>query len=513
MEKMDMTLVVAPLRWNFTTPLGLALLKSCLQENNYDSICLDLSYKYKVEYVKLLRKKSKKINHNYKTFKQTEMLLKSSSLGLPSLWLPFIKLGLAWLWARTNYPFELLESNEDGQEPIDKKVIKLYQGMAKDIIKYNPQYVGFSVDPINIGSSLNIAKILKNRFPDVKIIFGGTGILYSWQILLKKYPFIDFCVVGEAEYSLPKLLNSLDKNLSINVAGVAYNVKGNVKYSPPIGLTDMNKLPAPNYDDFKVKNYAYIGVETQRGCINRCAFCSIRFCLGSEIYREKKIKNIIKEIKILKDKYGSKFFFCDNILNASKKRIDDLCKNLMKENISWEGFFFPNIDKETAMLMKKAGCRLAWLGIESFDDETLSKMNKMIKKENIVKTIKNLHEAGVPIEAQILALFPTESLIGFLKTCYNLLKYNRFIDGLDMATFVNTYNSLVHRNPERYDIRLIRKDDNVFKIFSSVPYTQNKFLKNTISLPLIKFVKFVFRLQGKEIKQILEQDKCWYGFL
>ena len=60
--------------------------------------------------------------------------------------------------------------------------------VIKEIESYNPRYVGFTAMTHNISSVAYIAKIIKERRKDVKIILGGVHITSVTAETYKKYP-------------------------------------------------------------------------------------------------------------------------------------------------------------------------------------------------------------------------------------------------------------------------------------------------------------------------------------
>jgi len=68
--------------------------------------------------------------------------------------------------------------------------------------------VGFSTYVWNIRLSLEIARQLKERKPEVLIVFGGPQVPDRAEDFIKKYPFIDLACHGEAERVFLNLLEA-----------------------------------------------------------------------------------------------------------------------------------------------------------------------------------------------------------------------------------------------------------------------------------------------------------------
>ena len=64
-------------------------------------------------------------------------------------------------------------------------------------------------------ASLCLARLLKERFPHLRIAFGGANCeTVMGEELHRQYPFIDFVVSGEADCSFPALMCALKSRKS-----------------------------------------------------------------------------------------------------------------------------------------------------------------------------------------------------------------------------------------------------------------------------------------------------------
>jgi radical SAM superfamily enzyme YgiQ (UPF0313 family) len=55
-----------------------------------------------------------------------------------------------------------------------------------------------------VGGGIQLAKIFKEHFPGVPIVFGGIGATFLDDHLLRHFPWIDIIVKGEGERSTRK---------------------------------------------------------------------------------------------------------------------------------------------------------------------------------------------------------------------------------------------------------------------------------------------------------------------
>jgi len=165
-------LAIMPPFWPKTPPLGIGYLQAFLAKNNIDCDILDLN----------------------------NIFYNLASGGLKKSWLVSCN---AFLEENI---FDLIQKNypEEFKKVIDK------------ILGY--EIAGFSCFKSNIHSTLRLARLLKSRNRDIKIIFGGPEIARQFFKAPGRFPediknTADFIIAGEGEKSLLDLvqLRKLDK--------------------------------------------------------------------------------------------------------------------------------------------------------------------------------------------------------------------------------------------------------------------------------------------------------------
>jgi len=116
-----------------------------------------------------------------------------------------------------------------------------------------------------------------------------------------------------------------------------------------------------------------------RGCPFDCIYCLTPTISGRKA-RHRSTENIIGELKECIDKFGIRdFFFRADTFTINRDRVIDLCKRILDDglNIVWAANSrVDTIDAGRLEWMKKAGCTMVALGIESGSEESLKTMKK-----------------------------------------------------------------------------------------------------------------------------------------
>jgi p-methyltransferase len=108
--------------------------------------------------------------------------------------------------------------------------------------------------------------------------------------------------------------------------------------------------------------------------------------------------------------------FTDDTFNVPLRRFKQLLKILAKYDFEWYSFFRPQYaDEETARLMKEAGCRAVFAGLESADDNVLLNMNKTARADDYRRGIDHLMRYDIQVHANFIVGFPGETEESALK--------------------------------------------------------------------------------------------------
>jgi len=92
----------------------------------------------------------------------------------------------------------------------------------------------------------------------------------------------------------------------------------------------------------------------------------------------KSLKNIVKEIELLRDEYNIDFIsFVDDNMLANKKRTIEFCKLMQNSGLKWACLArVDNITEEYVKHLKAGGCVGLGFGLESGSPKILKNMNK-----------------------------------------------------------------------------------------------------------------------------------------
>lgn len=333
-----------------------------------------------------------------------------------------------------------------------------------------PKYTGLTATTVLIDNALGTARLIKQKYPQTKIIIGGVHATVMPEEVLKN-PAVDYIVLGEGEFSLLEILKGV---LPENIKGLGYKKQKEAVINEKREIiSDINILPRLFYEILPMKNYypapgSYLrkpalGMITSRGCPGRCTFCKGNV-LGDRI-RFRTAEKIIEEIIFLQRNYNIKEIqFYDDTFTANRPNVKRFCELILEKglDLTWSCFSrVDTVDEETLILMKKAGCHQVMFGVESADQQILQNINKRINLEQVEKTVKAGKKAGLDVRLTFMFGNPGETVKTMEKTLRYAIRLNPELvnfnittpyPGTQMFEWALKNNYLLHTDWQKYDL-------------------------------------------------------------
>ncbi|HSQ83474.1 MAG TPA: radical SAM protein [Desulfobacterales bacterium] len=299
-----------------------------------------------------------------------------------------------------HYDVEILNWSRINETPED---------IEKILYEKKPDIIGFSVLQANRWGGIEIARIAKQIYPKVKIVFGGVTPTFLWEHFLTHFPEIDFVVIGEGEYTflnLVKVLESKKENKIKNIRGIAFKKDGKaVRTASAEQIHHLDELPVP------AKYFEYQHLSLTRGCPGKCRFCGSPKFWGPKV-RFHSVDYFIDELERLYKKGINFFYFSDDTFSVDKKRVIEICKKILEKgiNIKWVAISRVNYMNEDILYwMRKAGCIQISYGVESGSKKIRNLLNKKISNDDIEKAFAMTLKYGILPRAYFIYGCPGET--------------------------------------------------------------------------------------------------------
>ncbi len=321
------------------------------------------------------------------------------------------------------------------------------ESLLECIRRVDPDIIGISIrniDNVNLLNEKRYIDVVKGMVGSIKkesavpIVLGGSGFSIMPQPILRKVG-ADFGIVGEGERTMVDFVGNAARGIFPEERCVT---------SPPV-LEDKD-IPRADYDDRILAHYLKNGniaaVQTKRGCVNTCVYCSYPLLEGSTI-RCRDPREVVDDVENLVDHSGAKVvFFTDSVFNDDGGRYLDVLREMRRRRVSvpWTAFFKPAaVADEEILLFKETGLKAAEIGADAAADKTLHHLGKQIG----FKDVRLFNEAftrhgiatanyfmfGGPGETRETVLEGIDNIIGLKKTVSFIFMGIRILPGTPLA--------------------------------------------------------------------------------
>jgi len=284
-------------------------------------------------------------------------------------------------------------------------------GLVRD---REPEFIGFSLNYLSQAlCTFAMMGFIKREFPSVKMVLGG-GLVTSWmRSPLWKNPFFglaDFIADGPGEATLLRLL----------------------------GISPRTDTFTPAYQAMPAAEYLAPGFilpySASDGCFwNRCTFCPEK--AEGNPYTPIPADRVFQDLGDLSRKNAPV------LIHLLDSAVAPALMGALAEKgprVPWYGFARISAqlaDPEFCLELKRSGCVMLKLGLESGDQEVLDRMEKGISVDMALQAMKTLKKAGIATYVYLIFGTPAENLLSARKTLEFVAVHHESIDFLNLAVF------------------------------------------------------------------------------
>ena len=299
----------------------------------------------------------------------------------------------------------------------------------------NPYIVAFSCSVWNMEYNKALAKLIKEKYPECLIIFGGHSVDESGS-LLKDESYIDILTFGEGEKNFADLLNNLSDGTPYQTDNIAYRNAGNIEKTNRSYPDSLDDFPSPYtsgvfekiMEDNKGVDFLSV-LETNRGCPYSCAYCD--WCAGKKM-RFFPMEKIKAEIDWLSENKIAYCFGADSNFGMFERDVE-IAEYLIsaKKRNGYPEVFRPCYEKNSDERVFKICSSLNSVGMDkgatmayqTLCDEALKNIGrKNLTMEHFSSLMKKYNEAGIPTYSELILGLPGETKESFCRGICKLLE-------------------------------------------------------------------------------------------
>lgn len=299
----------------------------------------------------------------------------------------------------------------------------------KRIMEEKPDIIAIETKTPVIKQHWKIINDLKSQLSTLnsKIVLMGDHVVALPKESLENSA-VDYVIAhGDYDFGLLNLASHLDKGENLEGGFWFRDQSGNIINSGPADISrhNLENLPLIDRELTRWKDYAYKNgnfkytpgayIMSGRDCWwGGCSFCSWASIFPGKKYRKMSPEKAIDEIGNL-IRLGAREIMEDSGTLPVGDWLKKFCREMIRRGYNKKVRIGCNMrigaikDKETWQLMKEAGFRFALFGVESANQETLDRINKNIKAEEIENSLRMCKQAGLEPHATFMVGYPWET--------------------------------------------------------------------------------------------------------
>jgi radical SAM superfamily enzyme YgiQ (UPF0313 family) len=371
----------------------------------------------------------------------------------------------------TDYPpfgsMAVIQSlRKDGWDPYFYDIDGLrpdFDEVERFFAKEQPDVVGISaVVSTAYAYTKKLVRMIHRVAPEAKIVIGGN--LAASAEILHRLAGVDYCVVGEGEIVVRRLMNYLkdhrgrakDETALNAIAGLTFlDAAGEMVFTGYEAPIPADELFEPDYTI--LEKYSKIGnfvndpmsrpdfagdprshephrkgmkmatLITTKGCVARCTFCH-RWDKG---FRAFNIPNFIKMVRYLKEKYNVGFLqLSDENFGSDRRQLLEFTEAMKAEDVLYQvgGVRVRSVNPDILRRLKESGCVAVYYGMETGSPEILDMMEKKAGLADNLNAARWTKDAGLYTIYQMILGMPGETAKTIGDTIDFLKKTTEYLD-------------------------------------------------------------------------------------
>ena len=297
-----------------------------------------------------------------------------------------------------------LAGNLDAHHRVAVADLVLVQASVRQTIErlmtdIQPDVVGLSVMTFQRSTARRIIALVRSLKPDVRIVVGGYDPSLAPECWTDPALGVDVIVRGEGDITFREAIRAIEAGRTLDgIDGLWFRDGDTFQHNPSRTIAGLGQgaIRLPNRAARVLAGYTMMGrpidvVETSRGCTFDCSFCSIIEMRGRNFHRFT-IDRVIEDITDAASRGARSIFIVDDNITLDVERFEELCTAIIRAKLNRIDYLVQAMTasiaahgERLAPLMKAAGFRYVFLGIENILDEDLAFLKAKAKNSRYLQ--------------------------------------------------------------------------------------------------------------------------------
>lgn len=319
---------------------------------------------------------------------------------------------------------------------VEDCTFRTFEEAVDRMVSSRPAIIGISIMVTMSRNAFDLLRELRERLPGTLFVAGGPLPTVNPAMFAERFDVV-FC--GEGDLTFPRFCHdylatgSTPDNLAplalASYPGLYRDHGGSLTVTPPVHQSSeiLDRLPLPDRSGFDHPRYQAV-METNtglkqttllvtRGCPFSCDFCSKP--VWGDLFRKPPLEKVFSEIDEIISLGYDCLWIADDCFTLDSEYLAEFCHEMCRRKVPILWTCLSRVDRLTpglVALMKEAGCRRVYLGLESGSNETLRLMNKRVTVEAGIRAVRLFSLAGIGTAGFFMVGYPDETIESIEKT-------------------------------------------------------------------------------------------------
>lgn len=327
---------------------------------------------------------------------------------------PVVPLGLAQIaGALKGHSIRIIDPNVH-QDPLGS--------IREAALEFKPDTAGFSLrncDTTSYNDRFSYmpafreqTALLRRELPGTHIIAGGAGFSIFPEEIMEHCSAVDCGVTGHGEAIVSGIVETRAEGI--------HSGQGGTLLQPRLDLLDLGA-----YSTYQFNLSA--GIEVNRGCGERCSYCSYRTISGNSVM-ERQTQSIVDDIRYHIERGISHFFLIAPLLNSTRTRGEKVARALISScpGISWEAYHTArDFDANYASLIAASGCAGVAFSPDGGTALQMELNGKEYTPDQLKKAVEAASNAGLSVSINVFPWHAKTGITGMLQAFRNGNRWGR----------------------------------------------------------------------------------------
>ena len=296
-----------------------------------------------------------------------------------------------------------------------------------------PDIVGLSIMTFQRRTARGIAGLVRRLHPSATVVVGGYDPSLAPEVYEDPAWGADVIVRGEGDITFRDLVRALESGAALStVDGLSFrNGERFVRTAErKVSRLSGDEVRPPRRSARVLGGYTFLGrpidvVETSRGCTYDCSFCSIIEMRGRNFHTWS-VERVVADIADARSRGARAIFLVDDNITLDVERFEALCRAIAEAGLTDIDYIVQAMTSSIAArgetvapLMRRAGFRYVFLGIENILDEDLAFLRATAKNASrqggrrvgnaTIRAIDLLHRHGMFVVGGLIVGNPADT--------------------------------------------------------------------------------------------------------